>query len=229
MRRLLLLPLLVALGCGSDASPTTTSEASGTSAASTEASVSETIGDNPCDLLPASLVASALGVSEADLDGPQRAADVGLPASMDFCKYEAGDAYATINQIQVSESADAAATAFASMYRTMTTDEAAQASTAMDEALNGMREDGEVDDDIADAAQEATGDVAAMGMDQRYEPVDGLGDQAVQSIFRDYPGGVLVRKGALIFGIDANTTEPPTIEENLVVSRTVAEGVLAGL
>ena len=228
MRRLLLLPLLAALGCGSDASPTA-ADASGTPAASTDASYSESLGDNPCDLLPASLAAEALGVSEADLEGPQRAADVGLPASMDFCKYEAGDAYATINQIQVSESADEAVAAFATMYRTMTADEAAQAAAAMNEALDGMREDGEVEDDIADAAQSATGDVASMGMDQRYAPVDGLGDQAVQSIFRDYPGGLIIRTGNLIFGIDANTTEPPSIEENLAVSRSVAESVLAGL
>lgn len=215
--------MLAALGCGSDASPT----ASGTPAASTDASYSEALAETPCDLLPASLAAE--GVSEADLEGPQRAADVGLPASMDFCKYEAGDAYATINQIQVSENADAAATAFATMYRTMTADEAAQAAAAMDDALDGMREDGEVQEDIADAAQSATGNAAAMGMDQRYEPVEGLGDQAVQSTFRDYPGGVIVRHGNLIFGIDANTTEPPSIEENLAVSRAVAEGVLAGM
>ena len=68
-----------------------------------------------------------------------------------------------------------------------------------------------------------------MATEQRYEPVEGLGDQAVQSIFRDYPGGVIVQHGTLIFGVDANTTEPPSIEENLTVSRAVAEGVLAGL
>ena len=235
MRRILFLPLLLVFGCGSD-DPATLEDAVAEGMARAGGAEVEFLGD-ACDLISPAVVADVLEVSEADLEGPERASEemekIGLDMELPFdtCKYNTDMVSVSVSQVRDYPSVEAAEASFESEFFPMSAAEAAAAREAIGGALEEMRESGDYDDETLDMA-DGLSDGLVTGEDDADrapwpKPVSGLGDRAVQIGHAAWPSGVAVRSGTRVFTVDATVPSPTDIDGNLARSRKIAESILA--
>ena len=225
MRILSFLPLLLALGCSTDSgSP----EASGEAATPAASAYDASLADDPCGFVPALAVAEAAGVEAAAVTRD----DVSMGLLDGLCAYDIEGTDHSVSLIieEVMEDAEAAEAYFAQSYRAMTPDEVDAVREAANDAKAEMDAEGQIDATASDALGESgAGDfIAGMAANVRYEPIEGLGDQAVASYFRDQFNGVYVRHGNLIFQSSvAVAASPEAINDNLEPSVALARAVLS--
>lgn len=199
MRSLLAFSLLLLVGCGPDGS----SDASDPASVAAESSGGDRYPDDlaPCDLLTPTLAAEAMGVAESDVELNDAATQV-LP---NICTYDAGDQTASVSITELHDSAEAATTAFSLAHRALTDAEAQQATDVARDAISDMEADGEIDADIAEQASDAADIIGGMAANIGFEPLDGVGDQAVVSLFRGQFNNVSVQHGRLVFDVSVDT------------------------
>ena len=223
-----LLALLLA-ACGSDDGPASAADARDDAMAA--AGFDASLAEDPCSVLTPAIAAAALELREDQIEINEASRQV-LPSACSYDEID-GEARATVNVAGVSESAADAAASFSQMYRALTDAEAAQAQADMDAALTGMADDGDVDADVAEAAQGATGGLARMAQQAGYEAVEGVGDQAVVSTFRGQFNSVEVRVGNLIYTASVSlpppADDPMAMGQNRAPSLELARAIAAGL
>lgn len=222
MTRFLLLPFLLVIGCGDGAT------SGGADSASSETSgATYTDSDlDPCEMLPPAMAAEALGVTEAQIERNAYSVE-NVPNA---CIYDVvdGDDQASFFVESVEADAAAAEDAFAQQYRVLSEDELGNVARAADDAMAAQVEDGEIAQSTADAA-DAGDTIAGMAAAVGFEPLDGVGDQAVVSTFRGMFDKVYVRDGNLIFGATVSVADSPdAMEENREPSIALARAILAG-
>lgn len=222
MTRFLLPVLALALtACGSESSSDSSggTEAGSASAAATDGlSVAMDLDDRPCDLLPIADAASILGVDASVIEQT----DI-----VGTCSYsaEAGDFRdldVAVNTVEVFETAEEAAQSFSLTYREITEEEAAQAAEAIGQQLDQQEADGEITEGQADDAGAMGGLVAGLAAQTEYEPVEGIGAQAMYDgtefqfgEMRTVESTLYVQSGNLIFGVRADLFQPTTAEESM--------------
>ena len=205
MRSLLLLLALALAACGGTDADTATPGA--VAAADVE----------PCDVLTPAMVAQALGVPETAVTTPEvPEALAGLVASMDDgkgCAYdiEGGDYDTASIHVETYEDDDAAAFVFSELYRARTDQESEQIRDAGEQARDQAIADGSVDAEDLDGV-DVGGTLSGLVNSSRYEPVSGVGDQAVVEITSlvepALPRSVNVRQGAMIYSVTAGPAYP---------------------
>lgn len=208
MRFLSLLVLILLVGCATESS-----DPAGDRADMSASTVlfGEDLEDEPCAVLTPALLSEVVGVPAADLK--QR--DL-----MGRCTYSWEGGQASIGSLDVHESAERAQQRFEQTYRQLTPEERERGAVAMREELERRREAGELTEEQARMAGGLADMAGGMAQTTEYEPVPGVGDQAVyDGTVRTIQTGTLgditvaesslhLRLGNLVTTVRANLYEP---------------------
>ncbi|MEM9998969.1 MAG: hypothetical protein AAF809_14800, partial [Bacteroidota bacterium] len=202
---------LALVGCGSDSAP---SSAAASSASAETASNSNTVyetalEEDPCALLTVAMVSEVAGVPDDALD---------QIAISGMCSYswDATDTYgagtAALRTVEVLEDQEAASSYFAQAYRQLTDEERAQAEAAIAAQVEAQRAEGEVTDEQAEMADGFASLAAGMQATVEYQPVEGIGDQAL------YDGTLRTMNIPMIGDIVVAETSLHVRDGNLIVT-----------
>lgn len=208
MRYLSLFVLLLLVGCATESG-----DAAGDTAEASASAVlfDEDLEDEPCAALTPAMISQVVGVPEADLE--QR-------DMMGRCMYSWEGGQASIGSLDVYESAERAQQRFEQTYRRLTPEEREQAAAAMREQLERRREAGEITEEQARMAGGLADVAGGVAQTTDYEPVPGVGDQAVyDGTVRTMQTGMLgdvtvaesslhLRLGNLVTTVQADLFEP---------------------
>lgn len=245
---------LTTVGCGSD-SGTSSGEAvapaQGVAAAIGKVYDTSVEDEDPCVLLTPAMVSEVTGVPADALDQTNI---IGMCAYSWDATESYGGGSAGLRAADVYEDAEAAATYFAQAYRQLTDEERAQAEAAIAAQVEEQRAAGEVTDEQADMADGFASLAAGMQATVDYQPVEGVGDQALydgtlRTMNLPVVGETIVaetdlyvRDGNLILNVgydgfdpggdlDAMRAGPPEAmqAENKAKSVELAQAILAGL
>ena len=216
MTRLLLFSLAVALAaCGPD------SAADGGGVVANGSSAGSTA--EPCDVLTPEAVASALGVpvdgialdTEA-MESMERLGDV-VGAGCQYTLSADGYDTATIT-IKAHDDAEAAESYFSSSYRTRTQADLDEIEAAADRAADQLEAEGE---DLGGV--DAGAMLSGLASKYSFEPIAGVGDQAVVEINHIMDPSVAtvahVREGARIYSVSVGAFPPAQSAEEVEAAR----------